>query len=103
MYAMNQPTTRSMRRYCIGLEATRPGGSRAIALSRDGFGMHLDAMNEGMGEQGTAYWWQKYVNKRDPGSQAWADSSGNPPEIKILESTHTDKGPASAQAIVERE
>jgi hypothetical protein len=41
-----------------------------------------DAMSLGGGEKGTGYWYQKFVNRRQPGSDGWKEWSGNPPEIR---------------------
>ena len=50
------------------------------AVAKDA--LFWEALNRRGGEQGTGYWWQKFVNGREPGSPGWVDWAGNPPEIK---------------------
>lgn len=41
-----------------------------------------EAMNQRGGKQATGYWWQKFVNGREPGSHEWKEWSANAPEIR---------------------
>lgn len=40
------------------------------------------AMHQGGGSQGTGYWYQKFINRREPGSQDWKTNTSNRPYIK---------------------
>jgi hypothetical protein len=43
--------------------------------------LYEDVMNNRGGSEGTGYWWQKYINEREPGSDEWKELSGNPPSV----------------------